>query len=86
MSDHGECFGEGNVYFDHHGLYDAVTRVALLWHDPESQRRCNALSKLRDIMPTLAERCGWEVPEYELSSAASRCLMMSFRAATSWLV
>jgi hypothetical protein len=36
MSDHGECFGEGNVYFRSSRLYDAVTRVALLWHGPES--------------------------------------------------
>jgi len=30
LSDHGECFGEGGFYFDHHGLYDAVTHIALL--------------------------------------------------------
>jgi arylsulfatase A-like enzyme len=69
MSDHGECFGEGNVYFDHHGLYDAVTRVALLWHEPGVEAgRCNAMVETQDIMPTLAERCGWALPEYELSS------------------
>jgi arylsulfatase A-like enzyme len=69
MSDHGECFGEGNVYFDHHGLYDAVTRVALLWHEPGmAARRCNALVETQDILPTLAERCSWEVPDYDLSS------------------
>src|SRR5438067_13402090 len=30
----GECFGEGELYFDHHGLYDAVTRIGLMLHAP----------------------------------------------------
>ena len=35
LSDHGEAFGEGHIYFDHHGLYDAITRLTLLWKTPE---------------------------------------------------
>src|SRR3954452_400414 len=34
MSDHGECFGEGNFHFDHHGLYDATIRIALMLRIP----------------------------------------------------
>lgn len=68
MSDHGECFGEGNVYFDHHGLYDAVMRVALLWHEPKGQsRRCNATISTEDILATLCERCAWPLPEYSVT-------------------
>jgi arylsulfatase A-like enzyme len=68
MSDHGECFGEGDVYFDHHGLYDAVMRVALLWHEPKSHHsRCNATIVTEDILATLCERCNWPLPEYSIS-------------------
>ncbi|HEX8237410.1 MAG TPA: sulfatase [Abditibacteriaceae bacterium] len=69
LSDHGECFGEGDVYFDHHGLYDAVLRVAMLWHVPGAQAgRCSAIIANEDIMPTLIKHCGWPQPEYSLSS------------------
>jgi arylsulfatase A-like enzyme len=69
LSDHGECFGEGDVYFDHHGLYDAVLRIAMLWHVPGAPTgRCSAIVANEDIMPTLIERCGWSSPEYSLSS------------------
>jgi arylsulfatase A-like enzyme len=61
MSDHGECFGEGNIHFDHHGLYDAVMRVALMVKTPEGQvgRRAEMVST-EDIFPTLAAWCGWQ--------------------------
>jgi arylsulfatase A-like enzyme len=63
MSDHGEAFGEGDIYFDHHGLYDAVIRVALMCRAPGSTpARCNAMVSTEDIFPTLAEWCGWELP------------------------
>lgn len=63
MSDHGEAFGEGDIYFDHHGLYDAVIRVALMCRTPNSvAARCNAMISTEDIFPTLAESCGWELP------------------------
>ncbi|MES2465047.1 MAG: sulfatase [Armatimonadota bacterium] len=69
MSDHGECFGEGNVYFDHHGLYDAVLRVALMCHVPGGlSGRSNAIVSTEDILPTLMELCGWNGPaEYALT-------------------
>ena len=63
MSDHGECFGEGDVYFDHHGLYDAVMRIALMCRAPEtSSSRCGAMVSTEDILPTLMDACGWESP------------------------
>ena len=68
MSDHGECFGEGNVYFDHHGLYDAVIRLAMLWRAPGVlPARSNAVISNEDILPTLAEVCGLQLPEYPLT-------------------
>lgn len=64
MSDHGECFGEGEIHFDHHGLHDATIRVALMIRTPESvPGRCAAMVSTEDIFPTLAELCGWTLPE-----------------------
>ncbi len=62
LSDHGECFGEGNFYFDHHGLYDAVTHIALLLRLPDQQaRRITGLVSHEDILPTLRDLV--ELPE-----------------------
>lgn len=63
LSDHGECFGEGDVYFDHHGLYDAVLRVMLLCRVPgAAPGRCPAVITNEDVLPTLMEWCGWPGP------------------------
>jgi arylsulfatase A-like enzyme len=71
LSDHGECFGEGNIYFDHHGLYDATLRIAMLCHVPGAQAgRCDAIVANEDILPTLVEMCDWPQPEYALSSCS----------------
>lgn len=68
MSDHGEAFGEGGVEFDHHGLYDAVTRVAQVWRVPdlESGRR-DALVSTEDILPTLCELSSVPLPQDEIT-------------------
>ena len=71
MADHGECFGEGNFYFDHHGLYDAVTRVALLLRVPGlTDRRENALVSTEDILPTLSGLAGLRKPPYPLTGTS----------------
>ncbi|WP_395144285.1 sulfatase [Armatimonas sp.] len=63
MSDHGEAFGAGEIHFDHHGLYDAVTRVALMARVPGTlPSRTQALVSTEDLLPTLAALCGWELP------------------------
>ncbi|MEO6906847.1 MAG: sulfatase-like hydrolase/transferase [Abditibacteriaceae bacterium] len=63
MSDHGECFGEGEFYFDHHGLYDATTRVALMCHVPGAATgRCAQLVSTQDIFPTLCAQMNWQTP------------------------
>jgi arylsulfatase A-like enzyme len=68
LSDHGECFGEGGVYFDHHGLYDAVVRVALMCRVPGGRTgRERAMVTTEDLLPTLAELTGWPLPEYSLT-------------------
>jgi arylsulfatase A-like enzyme len=62
LADHGEAFGEGGVEFDHHGLYDAVTRIPLVWKPASTSTQqastCAALVSNEDILPTLLEACG----------------------------
>lgn len=68
LSDHGECFGEGNFFFDHHGLYDAVTRISLMMHLPDCRpRRISALVSSEDLVPSLITLGDLEEPPYELS-------------------
>ena len=69
LADHGEGFGEDGIFFDHHGLCDAVTRIPLLWKPPQSTlaRRCDAMISHEDITPTLIECCELTAPEYELT-------------------
>lgn len=68
LSDHGECFGEGGLYFDHHGLYDAVTRVTMMLRLPgQPGGRTGALVSNEDVLPTLCELGGFPLPEYPLT-------------------
>lgn len=68
LSDHGECFGEGGFFFDHHGLYDAVTRITLMMHLPDCRpRRIGALVSSEDLLPSLITLGDLEEPPYELS-------------------
>ena len=69
MSDHGECFGEGGIHFDHHGLVDANIRVALMMHTPECvPGRVGAMVSTEDILPTLASLCDWPLPTGETTT------------------
>ncbi len=68
MSDHGECFGEGGFWFDHHGLYDANLRVSSIWRVPGMETQdCDDFVSTEDVLPTLCELCNWTLPEYEIS-------------------
>ena len=71
MADHGECFGEGDFYFDHHGLYDAVTRIALLMRLPGvAPGSRDVLISTEDILPTLAELVGLRPPPYPFTGSS----------------
>lgn len=68
MSDHGECFGEGGFWFDHHGLYDANLRVASIWRVPGTKsQQCDDFVSTQDVLPTLCELCEWPLPEEAIS-------------------
>jgi arylsulfatase A-like enzyme len=76
LADHGEAFGEGGLYFDHHGLYDAVTRVALLLKLPGRRPgRIGALASTEDLLPTLCELAGLPLPPYPLTGVSLRPLL-----------
>jgi arylsulfatase A-like enzyme len=71
LSDHGECFGEGGLYFDHHGLYDAVTRIALMIRIPgHPGRRVDALVSTEDLLPTIGALVGLRELPYPLTGAS----------------
>jgi arylsulfatase A-like enzyme len=56
LSDHGEAFGEGGLHFDHHGLYDAVTRITMILRAPgQNPGRIKALVSSEDVLPTLCD-------------------------------
>lgn len=68
VSDHGECFGEGDYYFDHHGLYDAVTRIVCMLRAPDTPAgRTDALISHEDLLPTLCDLAGLPLPEQPLT-------------------
>jgi arylsulfatase A-like enzyme len=78
MSDHGECFGEGELYFDHHGLYDAVIRIGLVLRVPSKvTRRVDALVSTEDILPTLRDIVGLPEPPYSLTGTSLMPLLNS---------
>lgn len=68
LGDHGECFGEGNLWFDHHGLYDAVIRLPFIARTPKNWNsgnlQCDNFLSHEDIFPTLVECCNLPSPEY----------------------
>jgi arylsulfatase A-like enzyme len=71
MSDHGECFGEGGFWFDHHGLYDANLRVTSIWRVPgKSPQQCHDFLSTEDVLPTLCELCNWTLPEQDVSGCS----------------
>ena len=76
LADHGEAFGEGDLYFDHHGLYDAVTRVPLMIHAPDYRSgRVGALVSTEDLVPTLCDLAALPLPPYALTGTSARPLM-----------
>jgi arylsulfatase A-like enzyme len=61
LSDHGEAFGEGGLTFDHHGLFDAVTRCALVMRLPGVVPAGIAIDHLTssvDLSPTILDLIG----------------------------
>lgn len=67
-SDHGECLGEHNIYFDHQGLYDEATHIPLIMHYPKilpENKIVNGLSMNVDIVPTILDILGYHDGDME---------------------
>jgi arylsulfatase A-like enzyme len=64
FADHGENMTEHDAWFDHAGLYDSVVRVPVLMRYPKlgHDLRVAAPVQLVDLMPTMLEVIGDEVP------------------------
>jgi arylsulfatase A-like enzyme len=65
VSDHGEAFGEGDFYFEHQTLYDAVVRIALVMRLPgvlPAGLRVPAMVSGADLAPTLLDLLGIASP------------------------
>ncbi len=65
FADHGELFGEDNVYGHNFSLSDAVIRVPLLIHDPTNtfKNQQNKLIQTNDLYPSIANACDCDVPK-----------------------
>jgi arylsulfatase len=63
--DHGESMYQHDIYFDHHGLYDDITHVPLLFRMPGTIAPGQAIAPMVqhfDIAPTLLEAAGAAIP------------------------
>ena len=66
FGDHGESLQEHHVFFDHHGLHDAVTQVPMILRWPgviPQGQRFSQMFQHQDIAPTIIEAAGLEIPE-----------------------
>ncbi len=76
LSDHGEAFGEGGLYFDHHTLHDAVTRCALAMRLPgviPAGQTVDGLASSMDVTPTILDLL--HLPSIEPAAMAGRSLV-----------
>jgi len=59
LSDHGESLDEHQIYFCHHGPYDASFNPPLIIHSNNLQiNKINTLTQLEDITPTVLDLIG----------------------------
>ncbi len=65
MSDHGELLGDHGIYFKGPHFYDESIHVPLVFSWPETIRhdhRVDGLTELVDILPTLLDLAGLDIP------------------------
>ncbi len=64
VADHGESHGDHDTFFDHFGLYELTTRIPMIMTIPGrvGGTRIRALVQSIDLMPTMLELLGLEVP------------------------
>jgi len=75
ISDHGELMYRHGIFFDHHGLYDGNLHVPLMFRHPSLHpKRVGHMAEHVDLVPTLLELAGIEIPE-EIDGASLVPLM-----------
>ena len=80
--DHGEGFGEHDLYQHDNTIYEEGIRIPLIVHDPErfhSGERIETLTNQMDILPTVFDLLGYEVEA--ASTREGRCSLRRRRAA-----
>jgi arylsulfatase A-like enzyme len=71
-SDHGEAFGENGMWRHGFELWEVLVRVPLVIHVPGVEpRRVSARRSLIDLVPTMLELMGTEVPESAAATESS---------------
>jgi len=82
FGDHGEVMTEHNSWFDHAGLYDAVTHVPLMIRYPGqiAPGRHESLVQLVDVFATVLEIAGFETPP-DIDGASLVPMLSGSRAA-----
>ncbi|MFQ5415827.1 MAG: sulfatase [Myxococcota bacterium] len=84
-ADHGESLGEHDLYFDHGDyVYNAGTRIPLGFvlpprHPLHGSARCGGWVSLVDVLPTLFELLGRDVPDHLLDQIEGRPLTACMR-------
>jgi arylsulfatase A-like enzyme len=65
-SDHGEMFERGILYHSTETLYEPITRVPLIIHNPGQKSRINvhSLTSCVDLLPTLLHASGQAIPDW----------------------
>lgn len=77
-SDHGESLTEHDIYFTHHGLYEATTHVPLIFYQPSclpKNLRISSLIQHVDIVPTLLDILGIEYSKLNVDGKSALKLM-----------
>ena len=71
--DHGEGFGEHARFQHDHVIWEEGLRVPLTVHDPqrfENGKRVEELANLTDILPTVTDLLGYELPDGEYTGSS----------------
>lgn len=69
--DHGESMYQHDIFFDHHGLYDDITRVPLIIKQPGSASAGKVMERIVqhiDIAPTILDAIGSRAPSPNVTS------------------
>ena len=68
LADHGESFGEHNIFFSHAGVFDETTHVPLIMKIPNiGKKEINELVQPIDIAPTILDFIGEDIHDSDFN-------------------